>query len=219
MVQPEDEECMKHLVDIKSHPIENEEKSTPSFVLEFHFTPNEWFEETLLAKTYHLVEDTNYGEVMYDHVDCPTITWKAGKNLCMKEVTKQVKVGGKGRGGKGGRGRDRGGKGAQQTKTITVVEPVPSFFQFFNLNLDGEEIESEDQVQDILEADYEMGLAIKQQLIPNAVMWYTGEAEITEFGGGDGEDDDDVELGEDEDEDDQEFEAPAPGQQPECKQQ
>lgn len=40
-------------------------------------------------------------------MNSPTITWKTGKNLTMKEVTKQVKAGGKARGGKGGRGRDR----------------------------------------------------------------------------------------------------------------
>jgi nucleosome assembly protein 1-like 1 len=40
-----------------------------SFALEFYFGQNEFFENEVLTKTYHLVEDKKTGEVMYDHAE------------------------------------------------------------------------------------------------------------------------------------------------------
>jgi len=118
LVEPDDEAALRHLTDIRWHPLP---ENPVSFVLEFHFTPNEFFEETLLAKTYHMQENADSGDLHFSRVDSPTITWKAGKNLCVKQVTKQQKK-------KGG----RRGKGAAPTRSITVEEPVNSFFHFFN---------------------------------------------------------------------------------------
>lgn len=52
------------------------------------------------------------------------ITWKDGKDLTIKKVTKKQNAGKRGRGG-------RGGKGGKPT-TITVEEPCVSFFNFFD---------------------------------------------------------------------------------------
>lgn len=73
-----------------------------------------------------------------------------------------------------------------------------------------------------MEDDYEIGDAIREKVIPQALKWYTGEAAMEEgvtMGGmGDDEDDDD----EDDDDDDDDGDAPvAPpaDKQAECKQQ
>ncbi len=59
----------------------------------------------------------------------------------------------------------------------------------------------EQELSQLLELDYELGVLLKDRLVPHAVMWYTGEAVSTqfdpEFEGGDDDDDEDDE-GEDE---------------------
>lgn len=214
MVEPEDEPALMHLTDISWHPLP---ENPVSFVLEFHFSPNEFFEETVLAKTYHMQENPESGDLHFSRVDSPTITWKSGKNLCVKQVTKQQRKKG-----------NRRGKGPQ-TRTITVEEPCNSFFHFFNpeafLNLQPE-IPEEDYDQ-FREDDYVMGTEIKDRLIPYAVLYYTGEMEQEEdLGFDDDEDDedyDDDEGGDDDDDDDEgegDYKAPATNAaKPECNQQ
>jgi len=87
MIVPTDEPALEHLFNITCSSLENEEEPTPSFKLSFHFTPNDFFEETVLSKTYHLVQEGM--NEMFDHVDCTEITWKEGKNLTVKKVTKK----------------------------------------------------------------------------------------------------------------------------------
>lgn len=77
-------------------------------------------------------------------------------------------------------------------------------------------------LQEFLEADYEMGLELKDKIIPHAVMFFTGEYE----GGGimADYDEEDLESGEEDEEYDEEKDTdykPQEGQaaQPECKQQ
>lgn len=63
MVQEHDQEPLKYLIDIRWARL-GEDKL--GFALEFHFSPNPFFEETVLRKEYHEVE-TSSG-VEYDHV-------------------------------------------------------------------------------------------------------------------------------------------------------
>jgi len=208
MITPEDEGALKHLTDIKWSMVADDDVS-PSFKLEFLFSTNEYFSEQVLTKTYKLNEDAEMNDVMFESAEGTPITWKAGKNLTKKMVTKQTKVGGGGR-GRGG----KKGKGGGQTKTITVEEDVASFFHFFNPpslddaeeeGMDGEELEN---LQDTLEEDYEIGLLIKANIIPNAVNWFTGEVTSYSdpYGNMEMEDDEDDE----EDEEDEEEEVSNP---------
>jgi len=224
MITDEDEKVLEHLIDLKVVPVG--EEGGPSFSLEFSFASNEFFNESTLSKVYHLKEEKDLNEVVLEKVEASPLTWKEGKNVTVKLVTKQQKVG-----GKGGRGGKRGGKGGkQQTKTITVEEPVASFFNFFQPpdedEFEGEE-DGEEELQAILEDDYEMGIMIKSMIIPNAVNWYTGEVEIPEdaFPFGEEEDEDEEGDAEEFDSEEEDFDPKKvtqggqPGQQPECKQQ
>jgi len=86
--------------------------------------------------------------------------------------------------------------------------PTDSFFNFFKPPVPPQETEEADEdIEERLELDYQLGEDIKEKLIPHGVGWFTGEAlqfegyeelddELEEFD----EDDDDEEV-DDEDED------------------
>lgn len=64
---------------------------------------------------------------------------------------------------------------------------------------DEDEEDAEDAVQAALEADYELGVELKEQIIPNAITFFTGEAMESMYGEGDDDDDDDIDEEGDED--------------------
>lgn len=87
MIQPHDEDVLKHLVDIRAFS-----KPSPdlSFQLDFHFKPNEYFQNAVLTKTYFLKcsldsEDPYAfeGPEIYNSKGCEII-WKADKNVTLK---------------------------------------------------------------------------------------------------------------------------------------
>jgi nucleosome assembly protein 1-like 1 len=239
-----DEDALSYLQDVRHASIEGDK----GFVLAFHFAENPYFSDTVLTKTYHLVdEDSVYGELVFDRAEGTKINWKPGKNLTVKVKKQQQKP-------RGGRGKRGGGAG----RVTTVEEPCESFFHFFNPpSVDAEDIEEDEEglLDDMLEADFEVGCIFKDKLIPHSVLWFTGEAqefedEFDDFDYEDefdGDEDEDEEDEEDEDEEEGEEERPkkgrgnppkkaagrggnqlppsqkggAPGQpqQPECKQQ
>jgi len=220
-ITPRDEDALKYLLDVKTKPLTT--ASDPSFILEFHFSENPYFEDKLLSKTYHLQKNDAYGDIMFDRVEATEIKWKSEKNLTVKKVTKQQ--GGR-RGGSRGK---RGGKFPQPSKAVVVEEPCESFFNFFApdamFGVD-EEVDEEDK-ETFLETDYEMGISVRDQIIPNAVLWFTGEMQEELEDHEEGEyDDDDGEENEDSDsEADEDFQPPPsttagePAAQQECKQQ
>ena len=77
-----------------------------------------------------------------------------------------------------------------QVRQITKQVPKPSFFHFFAEPKNEEEEEEEDEGKDgedeeritlNEEEDYEVAHAIRTCIIPDAVLWYTGEARDDEF--------------------------------------
>lgn len=215
-ITEQDEPALKFLKDIRSRRLD-ETNNSASFVLEFFFESNPFFENDVLTKTYHLIEK-DVGPTMFDRVESTEIKWKAGKNLTIKKVTKNQ--GGK-KGGKGKKG---------PVRTVTVEEPCESFFNFFNPDaFMGDEDMEEEEMEAVLEDDYEMGLTLKEEIIPNAVLWFTGE-QASEYGGFGFDEYDEEDDEEDEEDDDAEYKSDedpdfvpdpnAPAQQPqECKQQ
>lgn len=210
MITERDEEALKHLTDIRVVPVED---SPDSFTIEFRFAPNDFFENDIIKKTYVLKENDIDGEVLYDHVESSDIKWKGSKNLTVKKVTKTQKK-------KGGRRGGRGGKGSGPATTVTVEEPTESFFHFFNpenafqaynggMPEEEEGFDEEGGLQEFLEVDYELGLEMREKVIPHAVMWYTGENALAMLGGEDDEDDDEEDPDNEDDEDeDEEFQPP-----------
>jgi len=166
------------------------------------------------------------------------IEWKAGKNLCINEIKKKQKA--------------KSGKNKGQIRTIVKEVPRPSFFHYFSDPKDDEEEEEEEEEEEGQkerielneEDDFEIAHAIRTSIIPDAVLWFTGEASVDDYDDeeeGDEDDEEDDEEDEEDDEDEEEevrpkakgkggnpahkptggFAASSSGgkeQQPECKQ-
>ena len=102
---------------------------------------------------------------------------------------------------------------------------IHCFLVFITVPEDPEE-EMDEDTQDILAADYEIGEVIRQRLVQRAVLYFTGEAlDEDDYEDEDDEDDEDMTGDEDEDEeDDEDFVPPKKGGKggknpEECKQQ
>ena len=127
-----------------------------------------------------------------------------------------------------------------QIRFITKLEAKQSFFHFFSdphLD-DGEDDEDDEEggksggeheFQLSIDEDYEAGHAFRAEIIPDAILWFTGEAlddmDDEDDDDEDYDDDDDDEDDDDDDDDDEDGPAsssvPTAGggdEQPECKQ-
>jgi nucleosome assembly protein 1-like 1 len=180
LITPNDEAPLAHLVDIRMEYLDK-----PGFRLIFEFSPNDFFENKTLSKTYYYQEEMGYGgEYIYDYAEGEKIDWKPMKDLTTKIEQKKQR-----------------NKNTKQTRVIRKTVPVDSFFNFFSPpkpSEDDDDVSSD--IEDRLELDYQLGEDIKEKLIPHAVDWFTGEAlQFEEMDEGDYEED------EDEDEDDEDM--------------
>ncbi|KAL0101505.1 hypothetical protein PUN28_018969 [Cardiocondyla obscurior] len=214
MVQEHDEPILKHLQDIKVRFLP---ANPMGFILEFYFTPNEYFSNSVLTKEYIMkcMPEKNdpfsfEGPEIYKCKGC-VIDWKKGKNVTIKTIKKNQK---------------HKSRGSMRTVTKTVQND--SFFNFFSPPIVPEDSEAEmdEETQALITSDFELGHYIRERIVPRAVLYYTGE-------GLEDEDDDyeDEEEGDDDDEDEEDEEeeasstvnAPSGGKQGEdqneCKQQ
>ncbi|KAH0951729.1 hypothetical protein HN011_001707 [Eciton burchellii] len=200
MVQEHDEPILKHLIDVKVKFLES---NPMGFILEFHFSPNEYFSNSVLTKEYIMkcTPDKNdpfsfEGPEIYKCKGC-VIDWKKGKNVTVKTIKKNQK---------------HKSRGSMRTVTKTVQND--SFFNFFSPpNVpDDSEAELDEETQALLTSDFEIGHYIRERIVPRAVLYYTGEGLEDED-----EDYEDEEEGDDDDdvdEEDEEEEASSPNNAP-----
>jgi len=218
---------LEHLIDITVTP--NPVPGT-GFILNFIFEANDFFANAdgkdffsnpVLTKTYTIDLELTEGALMYEgpvfsNVTGCEIQWKAGKNVTVKAIKKKQKK--------------KGGKDAGAVRTVTKLEKVDSFFNFFSPPAaPNDDDPKAEETMAIIEEDFEIGDTIREKLVPNAVLWFTGEALDYENGFDyDGEEGEDGAEGHDGDEDsdaDPDYKpkpkAAAPGAagaKPECKQ-
>lgn len=197
LIKEKDVDVLTYLTNITAESTHTEEGATNGFKLRFEFKENPYFANKALEKAYQLSPED---EGVLEKAIGTTIEWKAGKDVTIKIMKKKPKKGGK-----------------PDSKPQIKTERVDSFFNFFSPpDLPGEddEIEEEqmEELQMMVESDYEVGATIREKLVPNAIRWYTGEAvedEPMEYGGDyEGEDDEDED---DEDDDDDEDDSPPKG--------
>lgn len=180
MIQDHDEPILKHLIDVKL--------LLPGglrFVLEFHFSANEFFSNSVLTKEYTMKCEPDKEDPFSfegpEIVSCKgcTIDWKEGKNVVIKTVQKKQKH------------KSRG-----CTRIVTKTIQNDSFFNFFSPPAvpDDPEAELDDDVQSLLSSDFEIGHYFRERIVPCAVLYFTGEAV----------DDEDYDDEEEEEEDDDE---------------
>lgn len=208
-----DEPVLEYLRDItKSYLDEDWQKG---FKLCFHFVSNPYFENEVLWKEYHTEEGSPYtGEIETTEIKASEINWKEGKNVTVEKVAKKVRGG--------------GAKKAKQ-KGKEKEEPRDSFFRSFfrhlkpgmpvpdDVNLeearglmDDDEDDEDGMMELLMENDYEIGCCVRDQLVPFAVRWYTGEAAPDDDDEDFDDDEDDEEEDEDDDDEDEEEEDEPP---------
>ncbi|KAL6972711.1 Nucleosome assembly protein 1,4 [Sarracenia purpurea var. burkii] len=187
-ISERDEEALKYLKDIKWYRIDNPK----GFKLEFFFDPNPFFKNSVLTKTYHMIDDD---EPILEKAIGTEIEWYPGKCLTQKILKKKPK------------------KGSKNAKPITKTENCESFFNFFNppqVPEDDDDIDEDtaEELQNQMEQDYDIGSTIRDKIIPHAVSWFTGEAvqgdELEDMEDFDEDEDDGDEDEDEEDEDDEE---------------
>lgn len=188
MVQEHDEPALKALTDIT---VTFAEKPM-GFTLHFHFDANDYFSDQVLTKEYFMKcepsEDDPFGfegPEIFRCKGCP-INWKQGKNLTVKTVKKKQKHKAKG-----------------SVRTVTKTMKNDSFFNFFDPPaIPEDESEIDEETQELLTSDFEIGHYIRERIVPRAVLFFTGEAldeeddydeeeEEEEEGEGDEEEDED----------------------------
>ncbi|RAL51124.1 hypothetical protein DM860_005480 [Cuscuta australis] len=175
-----DEEALKFLKDIKWSRMEEPK----GFKLEFFFDTNPFFKNSVLKKVYHMIDED---DPILEKAIGTEMEWYPGKSLTQKILKKKPK------------------KGSKNAKPITRTEKCDSFFNFFSppqVPEDEDDLDRDaaDELQAMMEQDYEIGSTIRDKIIPHAVSWFTGEAAQEEYGLEDDEDEDD----DDEDDDDEE---------------
>jgi nucleosome assembly protein 1-like 1 len=161
LVTEHDVDCLGNLEDIRCMDYENGE----GFNLEFHFAPNEYFENTVLTKSYDVPNLLLADEPILKNVEGCDIQWKPGMCLTQKEVTKTQ------------RGK---GKNAGQTRTVTKTERFESFFHFFSPpkmpSLESMDEEQAARLEAAFDEDYDVAQAFRSHIVPKAVMWFAGDA-------------------------------------------
>ncbi|KAB2024378.1 hypothetical protein ERO13_D06G072100v2 [Gossypium hirsutum] len=186
-----DEGALKYLKDIKWYRVEEPK----GFKLEFYFDTNPYFKNTVLTKTYLMIDED---EPILEKAIGTEIEWYPGKCLTQKLLKKKPK------------------KGSKNAKPITKTEECESFFNFFNppqVPEDDEDIDEDtaEELQNQMEQDYDIGSTIRDKIIPHAVSWFTGEAiqgdELDIDDDEEDDDDDDEEEEEDDEEEDEDEDA------------
>ncbi|GAA5880533.1 hypothetical protein JCM16303_005420 [Sporobolomyces ruberrimus] len=207
LITEADEEALKHLVDIRvTYPAGG--KSGFTLVFEFAEGAKEFFENTKLEKSYFYQDEVGYeGDFVYDHAEGTKINWKEGKDLTVKIETKKQR-----------------NKNTNQTRIVKKAVPTDSFFSFFSPPKpptadDASDVSIDEDLDEKLELDYQIGEDLKERVIPRAIDFFTGKALRYEQGAHGGEDFDSDEFDdefeedeEDSDEDEGPRRAPVPPQ-------
>lgn len=92
LITERDAGALKHLIDIRLEYLNDKvEGSKPGFKLLFAFSPNEYFENDVLEKTYFYQEEVGYsGDFVYDRAIGTEIKWKDEQDLTKEfEIKKQ----------------------------------------------------------------------------------------------------------------------------------
>lgn len=214
-ITEKDRALLAYLHDIRLELHEHDQ----GFTLTFDFETNSYFKNATLTKKYHM-SNTN----VIDKCEGCTIDWTQGSDPTKTKKKKNQKKGGK------------------KTK-VTVTVKCDSFFNFFE-TIDADEKDEEkpnkddededdpaNEIGERMDADFDCGVAFKDDLIPLALEYYLGvieQEDEPDYGDEDGSDDDQPPAKkpakkakkEDTDDSDKKGGAGADGEvKPECKQQ
>ncbi|KAG9311196.1 NAP-domain-containing protein [Chiua virens] len=115
LITDRDAGALKHLTDIRLSYLPSDEPK-PGFKISFYFSPNEYFENEVLDKTYLYQEEVGYsGDFVYDRAIGTEIKWKEDKDL-----TKEFEI------------KKQRNKNTNRTRLVRKAKPTDSFFNFFS---------------------------------------------------------------------------------------
>lgn len=188
LVNKKDEAVLKYLKDITL-----DFKESGDFSLLFHFKENEYFKHSELFRHFFLDDKQNIKKI-----ESSKIEWTSEEvNPTVERKKKKLKSKNK----------------SAEIKLVTKLEEVPSFFNFFkdytaieNLSPQhqhhkkSEDAEDEEEVDEnaFIDEEYEVGLFIKDELIPYSLEYYLDLVEDEDSD--EEEDDDDIEDDDDDEE-------------------
>ncbi|KXN85904.1 Putative nucleosome assembly protein C2D10.11C [Leucoagaricus sp. SymC.cos] len=195
LITDRDEAALKHIINIHFEYLddspESEHGGKTGFKLFFTFSPNEFFENEVLTKTYLYQQELGYnGDFIYGRAIGTEIKWKEDKDL-----TKEFEI------------KKQRNRNTNRTRLVRKARPTESFFNFFtpplpldDANLEELDEEEADEAEEKLELDYQLGEDFKDKIIPRAIDYFTGKA--VEYEMMDGADFEDSEEDDDDDGDD-----------------
>jgi nucleosome assembly protein 1-like 1 len=189
LIEEDDTAALASLVDVRCVDAEKMD----GFTLEFEFAPNDFFANKVLTKTYEVESLLTDDEPTLEKVTGCTVDWKEGKNLCFEEKQKKQ--------------RAKKGKNKGQVRYVTEKVKKPSFFHFFDPpNVEKlhelEDPEEAEAMMDSFNMDYACGSLLRSEVVPHAVLCFTGEMVDDDDEEDDEDDDDDDEDDSEEDDDD-----------------
>jgi len=161
-INDKDKKILKKLKDITCESFEN-----GNFNIIFTFEENDYFTPNVLTKEFILDEQYDIKEIK-----CTKIDWKNDEsNPTIEMKTKKVK-----------------NKKTKEIKKVTKRENVASFFSTFKnyVRKDDEKNENEeddddsdlsDEFESNIDAQYDVGLQFREEIIPYAIEYYLGIAE------------------------------------------
>eukprot|EP00929_Paragymnodinium_shiwhaense_P019206 TRINITY_DN1317_c0_g2_i1.p1 TRINITY_DN1317_c0_g2~~TRINITY_DN1317_c0_g2_i1.p1 ORF type:complete len:337 (-),score=162.82 TRINITY_DN1317_c0_g2_i1:75-1085(-) len=175
-----DEPVLEYLKDITKEFLGPGIPEAKGFKLNFIFVDNPFFEETVLTKEYHVKEVCPYSdEWEVTEIKCTKITWKDGQDVTVEKKAKKVKGGGAKKSKKKGKEEECWRESLFRTwfRNLKVDDELPQ--DLVELMIEGDEDDDDDDddyMKDYMDNDHEVGLAVRDEIIPFAVRWYTGEA-------------------------------------------
>ncbi|XP_067122433.1 nucleosome assembly protein 1-like 1 [Centruroides vittatus] len=158
MINEEDELVLKHLKEVTVKYVSD---NRMDFVLEFHFEPNEYFDNPVLTKEYrikcHVDPEQPFDFVGPEIVECEgsRIDWKEGKDITRPAFKRNNK-----------------------TEKSSEIVRKSSFFGFFDSL---KQKKNSQEISEALENDFEIAQYIKEKIIPRAIFYYTKEMEESDY--------------------------------------
>lgn len=170
-ITDKDAASLKYLTDVSCDTVTKRKEAKPntpppgmpigSFVLTFRFADNPFFENDVLTKTY-IMHDEDSEEL--HEARGTKVLWKPGKDLTVRTMRKKTKNG----------------------RVLIKKQHTDSFFNFFSPPTrtieDGADMDEAmlDELEDVMDADYELGDCIRSDVIPRALLYYLNIAEASE---------------------------------------
>jgi nucleosome assembly protein 1-like 1 len=188
-ITDKDKEVLAYLTDVSAEDVLDEDGDEIGFKIIFKFKENPFLTDSELKMVFHITETNGYMSVQ-DIEGCD-IHWCPDKDVTVKKMRKKPKP------------------GSKNKQPQTKLEPVDSFFRWFtdapevpeSLPEEDDDDDDMEELRDLVESHTAVAEVLREDVIPNAVKWFTGQA-LLEMDDEDEDDDEDDEFDDDDDEDD-----------------